>query len=140
MTVAMKAVPTPVVEGFPDFDPGVEPRGPYVLIQEFTKPAKTKGGLMLLRDTKDFNQATVSVGKVIALGDGCYKSVDGVPWAEGPWCKPGDYVRVPRLSDEKWLVGDPEGVHAFFRMVAHDSIRGVFTDLSLIPEYNTVVA
>lgn len=154
MTIAMKA-PEPAFwyvrdrqPGFPQFDPGLKPCGPYLLIQEYSKPSTTAGGLILLRETQSFDQATVSVGLVLAIGPGCFRFADGTPWAEGPWCEVGDYVKLPRLSDQKWVVGDPEYVRtagekgngAIFRMVAHDVISGVFTDLSLIPTFNTVVA
>lgn len=134
--------------GFSAYDPGITPRGPYVLVQEYRKPSKTAGGIMLPKDVQDFNQAVVAVGLVLALGSGCYRHSDGEPWAEGSWCAVGDYVSIPKMSDEKWVVGDAtfqrtdgkDGDGAIFRLVRHDHVRGVFTDLALIPTFNKQVA
>lgn len=126
--------------GFPQADPGIRPTGPYLLCQEYRKPAVSKGGIILTAETQDFLQAVSCVGLVIAVGPGCYRSPDGIPWAEGAWCQPGDYVGLPKFSDEKWVVKNDSGEHAVFRLVPHDAIRGVFTNLAMIPDFNKQVA
>ena len=63
---------------------------------------------------------------VVAVGPGCFKDRDtGVPWADGPTCRVGDWVAIPRAST--WLTnycGVPVGV------LSDDKIIGTLDDPS----------
>ena len=44
-------------------------------------------------------------------------------WPEGSWCKPGDYVRVPKYGGDRWEVPMESGESALFV---------IFNDLDII--------
>ena len=95
-------------EAFPDCDSGVTPLGARILFQLKSIKKASKGGILLVKETRDTEQAQSLVAKVIALGPIAFMDRDkGVPWAEGAWLKVGDYCRVPRWSGDRFQVPHP---------------------------------
>lgn len=83
-------------EAFPVVDPLMAPLGNSVIVQMRRVKSKTKGGIILAGESKDWDASMIRVGKVIAIGPLAYKKrEDLTPWPEGAWVKVGDYVRVP---------------------------------------------
>lgn len=102
-------------EAFPNVDPLVEPAGDNILVQIRSPKSKTKGGLHLVTDTRDTEFWTTQVAIVRALGPVAYRYHDRVDadgnlqfWPEGPWCKVGDFVRVPKFGGDRWTVKVPK--------------------------------
>lgn len=97
-------------EAFPEVDPGIRPFGSRVLVQMRRAKGKTKGGILLVADTKDSEIWNGQVGKVIAMGPIAYcDRKTGEPWPEGKWCEVGDYVRTAKFGGDKWQIPLPNG-------------------------------
>ena len=90
-------------EAFPDVSPGVYPMGARVLVQLRTVREKTRGGIVLVEDTKQFNKGTTQIGKIVCLGPIAYRNRDsGNLWPEGVWARPGDFVRIPKFGGDRF--------------------------------------
>lgn len=118
-------------EAFPPCDPGVEPFGSRVLVQVRTPKKETKGGIILVQEARDTEMANTQVAKVLTLGPLAFRKRDTAePWAEGIWCKPGDFVRIPRFGGDRWAVktgnGDEEAIVVLFN--DHDLVGRVTGD------------
>lgn len=113
-------------EAFPAANPGVEPFGSRVLIQIRTPKSKTAGGIILTGDTKDTEKWNTQIGKVISTGALAFRNRNTMEhWPEGQWCKPGDFVRVPKYGGDRWEVpveGRPDEPAMFV----------IFDDLNII--------
>ena len=113
-------------EAFPKANSGIQPFGDKILLQMRTPKKMSAGGIILVEETQETELWNTQVAKVIALGSTAFKNQDTLqPWAEGDWCKPGDYVRVPKWGGDRWQVILPErpGEYAMFVL---------FKDLELI--------
>ena len=94
-----------LAEAFPAVDAGVQPFGSRVLVQIRTPKTKTAGGIILHVESRDTEKWNTQVAKVIAVGPLAYKNRDTqASWPEGQWCKPGDFVRVPKYGGDRWEV------------------------------------
>ena len=113
-----------LAEAFPNADSGVQPFGSRVLVQIRTPKTKTKGGIILTRDTVDTEKWTTQVAKVISVGPLAFKNRNTQEaWPEGEWCKPGDFVRVPKYGGDRWEVPVNKNDSAMFV---------IFNDLDVI--------
>lgn len=95
---------------FPSVDPGAKPLGGRVLVQlRRTKKKATSAGILLIEETKEAEKWNNMVAKVIALGPLAFRNRDTMEtWPEGTWCKPGDYIRVPKWGGDRWEVKVPD--------------------------------
>ena len=101
-----------LLEAFPIVDAEVQPLGSRVLVQVKSIRSKTKGGIILVDDTKDTELWNTTVAKVIAMGPVAFKNRDTLrPWPEGDWVQPGEFVRAPKYGGDRWKVPylTPEG-------------------------------
>jgi co-chaperonin GroES (HSP10) len=103
-------------ECFPNVDPGVEILGDRVLVQLRREKTTSKGGIILVDETKQTLRYNETVAKVISVGPLAYKSPDDLtPWIEGPWCKAGDLVRTIKYGGDRFVVQpDDEGAPVVF--------------------------
>ncbi len=93
---------------FPEIEHGIIPLGGRVLVQLRTVREKTKSGIVLVEDSRDFNKTATQLGKVVALGPLAYCSRNtGAKWPEGSWVEPGDLVRVPRYGGDRMELDIP---------------------------------
>lgn len=75
-----------------------KPAGWRILIAPVKIREKTDGGIVLIDESKKTAEYFRDIGKVIAMGPGCYehpKFQGGIPIenkAPQPWCKVGDIV------------------------------------------------
>lgn len=105
-------------EAFPAVRAGVTPLGARVLVQMRMVRSRTAGGIVLHRETKEFNKDIGQMGKVVALGPIAYHNRDtGVPWKEGSWVAVGDYVRVIRYGGDRFRRKLDEDEHVEFLML-----------------------
>ena len=110
-------------EAFVDVDPLIEIFGSRVLVQVRTPKLKTKGGIILTDDAKETEQWNTQVGLVRAVGPLAFCNRETMkPWVEGFWCKPGDFIRMPKYGGDRWQIKTPTGEPALFV---------VFNDLDL---------
>ncbi len=92
-------------EAFPDVDPGFEPFGSRLIVQLRSAKTKSKGGILLIDETKETEKWNTQIAKVRAIGPVAFCSRDTLkPWPEGNWCKVGDFVRVPKYLQDRWEV------------------------------------
>ena len=91
---------------FPSVDPGAKPLGGRVMVQiRRSKKKTTKGGIMLIEETKETEKWNTQVAKVIEIGPLAFCHRDTMkPWPEGSWCVVGDYIRVPKWGGDRWEV------------------------------------
>jgi len=103
-------------ECFPIVDTGVEVAGDRVLVQLRREKVKSKGGIILVDETKQTIRFNETVAKVVAMGPLAYKSPDNLePWPEGPWCQVGDLVRTIKYGGDRFVVQpDDDGAPVVF--------------------------
>ena len=88
----------------------IKPNLFYVLVKPRRAPKK-KGLIILTDETRDADQATNTVGQVIALGDLAYKTKPaGLDYAlDSNAPKEGDWVRYAKHSGQPFKVKNPSG-------------------------------
>jgi co-chaperonin GroES (HSP10) len=103
-------------ECFPDVDPGIEVLGDRVLVQLRREKVSSKGGILLVDETRQTLRFNETVAKVISIGPLAYKSPDNLePWVEGPWCQVGDLVRTIKYGGDRFVVQpDDDGAPVVF--------------------------
>ena len=104
-------------ECFPDVDPGVEILGDRVLVQLRREKTTSKGGIILVDETRQTLRFNETVAKVVQIGPLAYRNLDAdlSPWPEGPWCKEGDLVRTIKYGGDRFIVQpDDEGSPVVF--------------------------
>jgi len=104
------------LECFPEIDPGIDVAGDRVLVQLRREKNTSKGGIILVDETKQTLRFNETVAKVRQIGPLAYKSPDNLePWIEGPWCKEGDLVRTIKYGGDRFVVNpDDEGAPVVF--------------------------
>jgi co-chaperonin GroES (HSP10) len=114
-----------VDEAFPPCEPGIHPFGSRVLVQIRTPKAKTKGGIILTSETRETDAWNTQIAKVVLVGELAFKNRTTMdPWPEGSWCKPGDFVRVPKYGGDRWTVKTTDG--------EDEALLVIFNDLDLV--------
>jgi len=109
-----------------------QPKGWRVLIERIKPKEKSAGGIFLPDQAKDAESYMSITAKVVALGDGCYSNRDtGEPWGGGPWCKPGDWIIVPKFTQFRMDIGGKE-----YRIINDDEVIAVIDDPSAIKVYS----
>jgi co-chaperonin GroES (HSP10) len=121
---------TTLDEAFPSVEPGLIPFGSRVLVQ-IRSPKKTSaGGIILHNETRETEVWNTQIAKVSSLGPLAFKNRNTMEsWPEGAWCKPGDYVRVPKYGGDRWKVpygNDEEALFVIFNDL--DIVGGVSGD------------
>ena len=92
-------------ECFPNIDPGIEILGDRVLVQLRREKVSSKGGILLVSETRETLRFNETVAKVVSIGPLAYKSPDTLePWIEGPWCQVGDLVRTIKYGGDRFVV------------------------------------
>ena len=104
-------------ECFPDIDHGIEVAGDRVLVQLRREKSTSKGGIILVDETRQTLRFNETVAKVRQIGPLAYRNLDAdlTPWPEGPWCKEGDLVRTIKYGGDRFVVQpDDEGSPVVF--------------------------
>jgi len=119
---------TKMSEGPVDFS-GFNLQGWNILVQPTKVDEKTKGGIILPDEARDDVAYLNNVALVLAVGPMAYtqEAFKGVAW-----CKPGDYVLLPKNSGTKILL---RGVPVL--LIACDRVLAVIDDPATIdPKFN----
>lgn len=118
-----------VREAFPVVDPGAKPLGARILVQlRRTKSKTTKGGIILVEETRETEKAQNMVAKVIEIGPLAFRKRDTMePWPEGSWAEVGDYLRVPKWGGDRWdvLIPGTEDQVQFMVLNDHEVIAKI---------------
>lgn len=94
-----------VKEHFPEVTPGVRPAGAKIIVQLRTVKEKTSGGILLVEETKEFNNGNTQIGRIVALGGIAFRDrSSGDIWKEGMWADVGDLVIMPRWGGFRFEV------------------------------------
>ena len=104
------------LECFPAVDPGIEVLGDRVLVQLRREKVSSKGGILLVDETRQTLRFNETVAKVISIGPLAYRNPDDLsPWIEGPWCQVGDLVRTIKYGGDRFVVQpDDDGAPVVF--------------------------
>lgn len=110
---------------FPSVDPGAKPLGGRILVQlRRTKKNATGTGIILIEETREAEKWNNMVAKVIEIGPLAFRHRDTMQeWPEGAWCKPGDFLRVPKWGGDRWEVkvpGDDDAEDPVLFMIIND--------------------
>jgi co-chaperonin GroES (HSP10) len=103
-------------ECFPSIDTGIDVAGDRVLVQLRREKSTSKGGIILVDETRQTLRFNETVAKVIQIGPLAYKSPEDLsPWPEGNWCNVGDLVRTIKYGGDRFVVQpDDEGSPVVF--------------------------
>ncbi len=78
------------------------PTGYRRLILPFSPPEKTKGGILMAKQTLDKERIATVVGLVVRKGPDAYSDPDKFP--DGPWCEEGDWVIFGRYAGARFNI------------------------------------
>lgn len=124
--VELPAQSSALEDAFPNIDFGVTPLGSRVLVQIRLPKEKTAGGIILSDYSKETEQDNTQVAKVIAVGPLAFRNRETMkPWPEGAWCKPGDYVFVPKYAGSRWRRKAPNRKDMKVEFVIFDDLNMV---------------
>jgi co-chaperonin GroES (HSP10) len=117
-------------EVFPNVDPGIEVVGDRVLVQLRREKTTSKGGIILVDETRQTLKFNETVAKVVQIGPLAYKNLDDLSdWTEGPWCKVGDLVRTIKYGGDRFVIntGDDTAPVVFITLQAREIISRIKT-------------
>lgn len=97
------------------------PTGYRMLILPFEPSHKTRGGIMLAKQTLDKEKIATIVGLVVSMGPSAYADQDKFP--TGPWCKEGDWVIFGRYAGARFRIEGGD-----MRLLNDDEILAVISD------------
>lgn len=107
-----------ITTAFPDIDPGFEPFGSRVIVQLRSPKVKSKGGILFVAETTETELWNTQIAKIRAIGPVAFKNRDSLAdWPEKSWCSVGDYVRIPKYNQDKWVVDMEDGSQVLFMLV-----------------------
>lgn len=86
-----------ISEHFPAVECGAKPTGNQILVQLRTMKKKSTGGIVLVEETREFNNGNTQLARLIKVGQIAYRNREsGEEWKEGAWAKVGDVIIVPK--------------------------------------------
>jgi chaperonin GroES len=97
------------------------PTGYRILILPYTIAKKTKGGIVLAKETVERERLATNVGYVVALGPDAYTDPDKYPC--GAWCKKGDWIIFGRYAGARIKIDGGE-----MRLLNDDEVLAVVND------------
>lgn len=115
-------------EVFPNVDPGIEVVGDRVLVQLRREKTTSKGGILLVEETRQTIKFNETVAKVVQIGPLAYKNLDDLSdWKEGPWTKVGDLVRTIKYGGDRFVIdaGDDGAPVVFITLQAREIISRI---------------
>lgn len=108
-----------IKEHFPEVKPNVKMCGAKILVQLRTMKEKTQGGLILVEETKKFNDGNTQLGRIVDMGGIAFRDRStGEVWKEGMWAEVGDIVILPRWGGFRFELpinnGESKAIFAVF--------------------------
>ena len=98
-------------EDIADPNPLPEIPGYHILVRPVSVKSATKGGILLPDSTKSDMAYLTTVGRVLKVGDLAYKDEK---FANGPWCKEGDFVCYGKHTGNKFFYKGINLMHKVF--------------------------
>lgn len=116
---------------FPDVDPGFQPLGSRVIVQLRT-PKEMSKLIILTDEARDTELWNTQIAKVRAVGPVAFKNRNNLEtWPEGEWFDVGDYVRIPKWNQDKWIV-EVEGKNALGGIIKQPVLFMLINDLDIL--------
>lgn len=106
----------------------IRPCGYQVLVRMHKPPAKTKGNIILVDDTREVAEMKMARGLVVATGADAYtgQHADGSPrFPNGPYCGVGDWIEWNRYQERRIHVGDGDD-KVEYAFIHDDRVLGVW--------------
>lgn len=129
-----KAYTEKLAYSYPEAMPPYYPVGEKIIVQLRTpgnfKVLANGQKFYLADETVDYEKYNIQTALVRAVGPLAYcDRRDKTPWIEGPWCKVGDFVRVPKFGGDRVGVplGDEQKRDAMFLAIIDRDVIGVIT-------------
>jgi len=97
------------------------PVGWQMLVIPYIPPEKSAGGIILVDQTRDADQAASQTGYVYDMGSSAYSDTSRFP--DGPWADVGDWVLLSKWGGRRFTI---EGIS--MRMINDDEVLGVVPD------------
>ena len=116
------------LECFPEIDPGIDVAGDRVLVQLRREKVTSKGGIILVDETRQTIKFNETVAKVVQVGPLAYKDPFTLePWPEGAWCNVGDLVRTIKYGGDRFVIdaGDEGAPVVFITLQAREIISRI---------------
>jgi co-chaperonin GroES (HSP10) len=97
-------------ECFPVIDHGVEVLGDRVLVQLRREKVTSKGGILLVEETRQTIKYNETIAKVVQIGPLAYKNLEDLSdWVEGPWCNVGDIIYAIKWGGSRFVIDPDDG-------------------------------
>lgn len=75
-----------------------QPVGWFLLVKPYQLEEKSKGGIVLVQESKEYDDAACFVGQVVSVGPEAYSDSR---YNGARWCAPGDYVLYASHAGQK---------------------------------------
>ena len=106
----------------------LNPVGYFMLVEERKAENTSKGGIVLPSESIDAQQYLNVFGKVVAMGDNCYRHKE---FQNTPWCALGDLIMFHKHSGmriDRKKRGRPENDRVRYRLLKDNDVLAVVTD------------
>lgn len=114
-----------------------KPAGWRILLAPVKIEEQTKGGIVIIDESKKTAEYFRNVAKVVAMGSECYKDPKfqgGIPLEKAtprPWCKVGDVIQYNSYTGQDIIIKH-EGEECKLRFINDDEVISVIDDLSVM--------
>lgn len=118
---------------FPNVDlPVTPPPAPWVIVQK-RAPRNKIGSIITADDTREMDGYREFIGKLVAVGEGCYRNIDGTPafGVDKGWPGIGDMVVIPSSGGREFTRTTGDGTKITFTMFHWRDVVGVVKDVAL---------
>ena len=99
-----------------------QPTGWRMLVLPYAGKVKTKGGIVLAKETKDREALATVVAYVVKMGPQCYN--DTARFGDKPWCEEKQWVLIGRYSGSRFKLED----NAEVRIINDDEVIATILD------------
>jgi co-chaperonin GroES (HSP10) len=99
-----------------------QPTGWRMLVLPYAGKAKTKGGIVLAKETVNREALATVVAYVVKMGPQCYN--DSVRFGDKPWCEEKQWVLIGRYSGSRFKLEDGAEV----RIINDDEVIATILD------------
>lgn len=115
----------------PDYDDLPEPVGYRMLVKPYEIESVSKGGIVLVEESRQYADVATYAGKVVKMGPECYHPSR----FDSRWCKVGDNVIFARNVGQKIEIKCPGGAVDRYLMINDADVRAKVSDPSKIRMY-----
>jgi|TARA_R100001509_G_scaffold137624_1_gene91638 co-chaperonin GroES (HSP10) len=99
-----------------------QPTGWRMLVLPYAGKAKTKGGIVLAKETVNREALATVVAYVVKMGPQCYN--DSARFGDKPWCEEKQWVLIGRYSGSRFKLEDGAEV----RIINDDEVIATILD------------